>query len=87
MRLHALTCLLFVAFSGARVHAQTMGAELDLTAGYSGEEIGAAASQLRLFGEAPKGIRFLAEAAWGERWAGDAPVVGEGLSGVDPIGG
>ena len=74
-----------VAASPARAQ-QTFAAELDVTAGYSGEEIRAAASQLRLSGEGPAGIQFLAEAAWGDRWAGNAPVVGEGISGVDPIG-
>lgn len=68
------------------MHAQSVAAELDLTAGYSGEEIRAAASQIRLFGEAPAGIGFFVEAAWGDRWAGDAPVIGTLPSGVDPIG-
>src|SRR5688500_1575738 len=73
--------------AAASSHAQpTIAAELDVTAGYSGEEIRAAASQLRLSGEAPAGIQFFAEAAWGDRWSGDAPVVGEAISGVDPIG-
>ena len=49
---------------------QTIAAELDVTTGYSGEDIRAAALQLRLFGEAPGGIGFFAEAAWGDRWAG-----------------
>jgi len=71
----------------APVRAQTtVAAELDLTAGYSGEEIRAAASQLRLFGQGPAGIEFFAETAWGDRWSGDAPVLGAGISGIDPIG-
>jgi len=74
------------ALADAPMYAQSVAAELDLTAGYSGEEIRAAASQLRVFGEAPAGIGFFVEAAWGDRWAGDAPVVGAGLNGVDPIG-
>jgi hypothetical protein len=73
-------------FSAVPVSAQSVAVEWDLTAGYSGEEIRAAASQVRLFGEAPAGIGFLVEAAWGERWAGDAPVIGGGLSGADPMG-
>jgi hypothetical protein len=68
----------------ARAQA-TVSAELDLTAGYSGEEVRAAASQLRLFGQAPGGIDFLAETAWGDRWSGDAPVLGELVSGIDPM--
>lgn len=76
-----------VALAAAPAHAQTtIATELDVTAGYSGEEIQAAATQLRLFGQGPGGVEFFAEAAWGERWAGDAPVIGGGLSGADPMG-
>jgi len=76
-----------VMFAAAPVRAQPeIAAELDLTSGYSGEEVRAAASQLRLFGEGPAGVEFFAEAAWGDRWAGDAPIVGDLLSGVDPMG-
>jgi hypothetical protein len=82
----ALLGVVLVALATPPARAQVIAAELDLTAGYSGEDVHAAASQLRLFGEGPGGIAFFAEAAWGERWAGDAPVVGGGLSGVDPIG-
>jgi hypothetical protein len=77
---------LAIAMCPARTAAQTISSELDVTAGYSGEEIRAAASQLRVFGEAPAGFGFFAEAAWGDRWSGDAPVVGGGLIGVDPMG-
>ena len=79
-------CLLLVAASGSRVLAQTVAAEFDITAGYSGEEIRTTASQIRLFGEAPAGVRFLMDAGWGDRWAGDAPVLGDVPSGADPIG-
>ena len=65
---------------------ETIAAEVDVTTGYSGEEIRAAAMQMRIIGEAPAGILFFAEAAWGDRWAGEAPVVGDLLSGVDPMG-
>jgi hypothetical protein len=57
-----------------------------VTGGYSGEEVRAAATQLRLFGEVPTGILYFAEAAWGQRWAGDDPVIGGGLNGADPMG-
>jgi hypothetical protein len=63
-----------------------MSAELDMTAGYSGEEIRAAASQLRVFGDGPARIKYFGELSWGGRWAGDDPVIGGGLIGVDPIG-
>ncbi len=64
----------------------TVSAELDLTVGYSGEEVRAAASQLRLFGQAPAGFEFFVETAWGDRWSGDAPLLGERVSGMDPMG-
>jgi hypothetical protein len=86
MRAHALVCLWLLAVSGQHLHAQTISAEIDLTAGYSGEEVRAAASQLRLFGEAPAGVSFFVDTAWGDRWAGGAPVIGESLNGADPIG-
>ena len=63
-----------------------MAAELDLTAGFSGEEVRAAASQLRLFGQAPAKIEFFTETAWGDRWAGDAPLLGQNVSAADPMG-
>lgn len=78
--------LLLVAVLGASPHAQTAVAEFDLTSGYSGEEIRSAASQVRLFGEAPARVGFFAEAAWGDRWTGDAPVIGDIPIGVDPVG-
>ena len=83
------TCVLLgllIAMPAARAGAQIISSEIDLTAGYSGEDVRAAASQVRLFGEAPGRVGFLVEAAWGDRWAGDAPVVGGGLTGVDPLG-
>ena len=42
---------------------QTIAAEVDVTTGYSGEDISAAALQLRLAGRGPGGIEFFAEAA------------------------
>jgi hypothetical protein len=75
-----------VLCAATAAHAQTLSSELDLTAGYSGEQIRAAASQLRLFGEVGAGIEVFAEAAWGDRWSGDAPVIGESLNGADPMG-
>ena len=66
-------------------HAQTLSAELDITGGYSGEEIKAAAAQARVFGDtgSKAAVQYFAEAAWGQRWAGP---VGGTLIGVDPLG-
>ena len=67
--------------------AQTsVAAEIDLTAGYSGEEVRGAGSQMRVFGQAPARIEFFVETAWGDRWAGDAPILGNMVTGVDPMG-
>ena len=87
MSTRALLGFSILMLTAEPAYAQTtIATEIDVTAAYSGEEIGAAASQVRLFGEGPGRIGFFAEAAWGERWAGDAPVVGELMSGTDPIG-
>jgi len=41
--------------------------ELDLTAGYSTQDVLAAASQLRIFGESESGLRYYLEGAWAEQ--------------------
>jgi hypothetical protein len=82
----SIACVLFLGASVCVAHAQTPSAEVDVTAGYSGEEIRAAATQLRVFGDGPSQIRYFAEMSWGGRWAGGDPVLGAGLIGVDPIG-
>jgi hypothetical protein len=82
----SIACVLFIGASVCVAHGQTPSAEVDVTAGYSGEEIRAAATQLRVFGDGPSQIRYFAEMSWGRRWAGDDPVLGGGLIGVDPIG-
>lgn len=86
VRSRSLAWLVLIVAAAAPAHAQTISTELDLTGGYSGEEVRAAASQLRIFGEAPAGVQFFAEAASGQRWAGDYPVIGAGLIGADPMG-
>jgi hypothetical protein len=79
-------CLALIIAFVVPAEAQVISAEVDMTAGHSAEDISAAASQLRIFGEAPGQIQFLTEAAWGQRWSGDYPVIGGGLIGVDPMG-
>jgi hypothetical protein len=82
------TALLFTvgALSISSAYAQAISAEVDLTSGYSAEQIRTVASQIRLFGEGPAGIGFFFDTAWGDRWAGDAPIVGDVPSESDPIG-
>jgi hypothetical protein len=53
---------IFLTVTTAR--AQSLAAELDLTAGYSTEEnVTAVATQFRVFGEGPAAVRFYGEAA------------------------
>jgi hypothetical protein len=65
--------------------AQTPSAELDITGGYSGEQISAAAVQGRVFGDTGSrgAIQYFAEAAWGQRWSG--VITGGGNAGADPL--
>ena len=86
VRVLAALVLIALAAAASPARAQTFSAELDMSAGYSAEEIKAAASQIRLFGDLPRGARYFAEASWGGRWAGDDPVIGGTLTGVDPMG-
>ena len=72
----------------AKLQAQTGTVELDLTGGYSGEEIRAAAAQLRAFGETDSRtrIQYFGEVAWGQRWSEGGYVLGGTLIGADPMG-
>jgi hypothetical protein len=73
---------------GSTAAAQTATAELDVTGGYSHEEVKAAAAQGRVFGDtgSKAAVQYFAEAAWGQRWAGADSVVNGGLIGADPVG-
>ena len=66
MRTTAATALLVLFASVAA--AQSIATEVDVTAGYSTEDVSAAATQVRAFGEIGNGIRFFGEAAWGARY-------------------
>lgn len=69
----------------AAARAQTASAELDVTGGYSGEQITAAATQGRIFGDTGSkvGIQYFAEAAWGQRWA--RAIDRDEYAGADPL--
>ena len=75
------------ATAPATLHAQTASVELDLTGGYSGEEIRAAATQLRAFGDLDRRtkVQYFGEVAWGQRWSGEE-MEGLALFGADPMG-
>jgi len=86
MLARTLVCLLMFAMRCVPAHAQAVSTEIDLTAGYSGEEVRTTAAQVRFFGEAPGRLSFFLDTAWGDRWVGDAPVIGDVPSESDPIG-
>jgi len=52
-------------------HGQSITAEAALTGGYSTDDVIAAATQVRLFGDVKGGIRFFGEAAWAGRSLSD----------------
>jgi hypothetical protein len=63
--------------------AQTVSAEAAQTVGQTSDGVAAAATQLRLFGDAPLGTRFTLEAAWAAR-LGDEET--DAFSGAYPYG-
>lgn len=89
IRIRIVLCFIVIVgvTAPARVHAQTGSVELDLTTGYSGEAIRAAATQLRAFGEAERKtkIQYFGEVAWGQRWSTSEAVYGSELLGIDRI--
>jgi hypothetical protein len=88
--------LCFIAIVGATtpaaLRAQTASVELDLTGGYSGEEIRATAAQLRGFGEVDRRskVQYFGEVAWGQRWSSEEtealPLFGSDPMGTDVFG-
>lgn len=63
----ALACALSFAGAGA-AGAQTLAVvEAQQTFGVSSEDIGAAGTQLRLYGEPLRNLRYIVEGAWGDR--------------------
>jgi hypothetical protein len=64
MRRLVTTLLLILGTGAAPAYAAPPAVELDLTAGYSTQDVLAAAGQLRLFGELGAGTRYFLEGAW-----------------------
>lgn len=57
--------VVLIVVVAAIANAQSIATEVTVTAGHSSEEnVSAAATQLRLFGDISSGIRFFAEGAW-----------------------
>jgi hypothetical protein len=70
-----LACAAVLAGAGA-AHAQSIAVDVSQTAGYSTEDISAAATEIRGFGEIGSRIRYFAETAWGVRSASGSDVFG-----------
>ena len=51
--------------------SQSVAVEINQTVGASTENVAAAATQVRVFGDAAGGVRFMSEAAWAARSAGE----------------
>jgi len=67
MRTAVLVATLTAAAPWSPALAQPITVEADLTGGYTTDDAGALATQLRAFGDAPLGLRVFAEAAWAAR--------------------
>ena len=63
----AMLIVMLATLPASLARAQSLTAEADVTAGYSTEEVGAAAAQLRAFGDLKAGVRFFLETAWARR--------------------
>lgn len=69
MKFSGVTVLLVVSLLGASpLQGQTAITELDVTIGHSTEHVHAAASQVRIFGDAVAGWRYYLEATWADVW-------------------
>lgn len=72
MRTAVLVASLAAAAPWSPALAQPVTVEADVTGGYTSDEAGALATQLRAFGEVPFGLRVFAEAAWATRGETDS---------------
>jgi hypothetical protein len=68
--------IIAVTLLAARVGAQTVITELDATVGASTEDVEAAATQLRIFGEAAAKWRFYIEGTWADVWGPESDAFG-----------
>jgi hypothetical protein len=65
-RLVPIVCA-FICLPALTARAQSVVVDASQTAGYSTEDVGAAATQVRVSGDAPAGIHLFAEGAWAVR--------------------
>ena len=64
----AVAALILLALAPVPAGAQAVFTEVDVTVGHSTEDVRAAATQVRVFGEGPKQWRVFAEATWADVW-------------------
>jgi hypothetical protein len=67
MRTSAAALLLLLSIGARPLSAQTATTELDVTIGHSTENVQAASSQVRVFGDAVAGWQYYAEASWAQQ--------------------
>jgi hypothetical protein len=78
MKSSVLGWLVVVAITVRPASAQTATTEVDLTVGHSTEDVQAASSQLRLFGDAVAGWQYYVEASWAQQWGNRSDAFGSG---------
>jgi hypothetical protein len=76
MRALAACLLLFATIRPEPLFAQTVVTEIDVSAGHSTEDVDAAGTQVRVYGEAGAGWRFNAEGTWANVWGRQSDVFG-----------
>lgn len=76
MRTLAACLLLLATIRPEPLFAQTVLTEIDVTAGHSTEDVQAAGTQMRVFGEALAGWRFNVEGTWANVWGRQSDVFG-----------
>jgi hypothetical protein len=72
----AVAVLLLVAIDSRFAAAQTLVTELDVSVGHSTDDVHAAGTQLRIFGEAMAGWRFNVEGTWAGAWGPQSDAFG-----------
>lgn len=76
MMLRLLALVLVIVLSSNAEAQQPVVTEIDATVGASTEDVQAAATQLRIFGEGPAKWRFYAEGTWADVWGPESDAFG-----------
>jgi hypothetical protein len=76
MKAVVLALLAIAVAKSDPARSQSLTTEADVTAGYSSDQVGAVATQVRAFGELKAGVRFYVEGAWATRSGSDTDAFG-----------